>query len=168
MSQSQTQTVEVSGAIIEIRDGLGNAWAVPDDSCEDLDDLGSRDPLSDLKYDQQFHYQTIRKDQVSEYAARGFVVCSREELGVPAAVVREYGSAVSTAYELADSVMVKIPKIIYEREKKRREQETLRRLKELNPKTPLAVSAPGKLSNASDDSVTIDANIKSSKYGRLG
>jgi hypothetical protein len=127
-------TIEVSGVKMEqLTDALGRIWTVPADNVEDIEDRYTPDPLSTLKYDPRFHYQTIRDNQVPEYTAAGWAVVTRKELGVPIAVSDEYGKMVDSVYKVGDSILVKRPMVIEQANRKRKAKVALEALAATEP-----------------------------------
>lgn len=136
----EVSSVEVGGVII---DKYGNKWQVPGGNAEDFDDLYAGDiykipkEMSDV-----FHVQMIRLDQVHEYQLRGFVLILQEELGIPPEMIKDMGHPLDRYHRVGDAVMVKIPHIINKRLQQKKEDETRRRLLELEP-TPEMLKRAG-------------------------
>jgi hypothetical protein len=155
VEELEVSSIAVSG--IEIKDKLGNTFAIPDDSLNDLDDAAAGDVLAGLDLDERFHYQTIRPDQVPAYTAKGWGLCSREELGCPAAVVDTYGKPVTSQFQVGPDYVVKIPKIIHERAQRNKSLRSLRRLADLNPPNSSGPKPKELVSQDKDFPVRFDA-----------
>jgi hypothetical protein len=106
-------TIQVGGVV---RDAQGHEWLVPADETEDLGDL-KVNPFGELTLDPAFHYQTCRIDEVSAKLSEGFVLVTRDEVGLPSIknLEREFGMAESTYVRLHDGVLIKLPKILADR-----------------------------------------------------
>jgi hypothetical protein len=129
--------IEVSGIAIEgetISDGLGNTWQVPALNTEDFDDLYAGDvykvPKSILDV---FHVQMVPVSRLTEYRMRQFVPVTLNELGIPAELALTSGSPLDGYHVVGDSVMVKIPRVIFDRIQERKNKEARRRREEMEP-----------------------------------
>jgi len=107
----EAKEIEVAGII---RDEYGNEWAIPADNVDDIGDIASN-PFSVMKFDERFHYQIEPLGKVEQKRLEGFVPVLREEVGISKTLDIEYGKPTSNYVQYADSVLMKIPKVLADR-----------------------------------------------------
>lgn len=126
------KTLEVGGVMIE--DGLGNTWQVPAGNTEDLDDLYAGNvykfPESLTK---DFHVQLIPITRLREYVARKFVPVRLSEVGIPQELQATTGQPLDSFHTVGDSILVKIPRVIFDRINAAKVKEVKDRLAQLEP-----------------------------------
>jgi len=113
----EVNEIESAGVIT---DSQGHSWTIPADENEDFDDLSKTGIFSLLKHDPRFAYELKRRDEVAQCILTGWVVVTKEEVGLPADLVMEFGKPVTTEFAFVDGVYMKIPKILHDRRQARK------------------------------------------------
>lgn len=125
------KTLEVAGVIT---DDQGNTWQVPGGNVEDLDDLYSGNIYKlPTKLTDKFHVQLIPITRLREYVARKFVPVKLTEVGVPLELQQTTGQPLDTYHTVGDSILVKIPREIFDRINARKVKEVKERLAQMEP-----------------------------------
>lgn len=118
----KAKSVQVRGALMEIKDGLGHVWTVPANEDEDYQAHTSIFKVANLKgYDERFEYEF--HDDVSRMITDGWALVSRRELGLPdlpsaTPGAKEYGAPDGGWHQIESLYCVKRPKILVERTRK--------------------------------------------------
>ena len=118
------KSVQVRGALMEIKDGSGRVWTVPADDEEDYQLHRSIFKVDDLKgFDPQFDYQFEMPVDLGPMLTNDWAIVSRKELGLPelagmVAGAGEYGAALTGAHMAGGMVCLKKPKVLVDRTRK--------------------------------------------------
>ena len=114
-------SVEVPGALLEIKDGQGHTWAVPAESSEDYRLYQSPREVEHFKgYDARFRYEFIRRDEIEVKITEGWVCVTRKELGlqnIPANTSPQNATN-DGLHWVEDQVCIKKPEVLVERQTK--------------------------------------------------
>ena len=114
----QADVISAPGVVVA--DNFGNSWTIPADEHEDLTDLGAGSIFDRFKHDDRFTYNLIQENRVAQRRLEGWVVVSKEEVGLSNDLVLEYGKPVTSDVHIMDGVYMKIPKQIADRRLKRK------------------------------------------------
>lgn len=125
------ESITVGGVKAQVvEDGLGHVWTIPAEAVEDMYDHVNIFEAIKHRFDERFHYQLEPRSNVGRKMLEGFVVVTKEELGLPGTLVMEYGQPVDTTFAVGDAVLMKIPKLLAERRLHKRE-ERIREVRDL-------------------------------------
>lgn len=126
----EVDSISVAGVIT---DKYGNTWQVPADDVDDLDDLGAINPFERMTFDPAFHYQLVGVQHLDVKRMEGLVPVLKEEVGLPAELISEYGKPTSSVVQFMDAVLCKIPKKLADRRRAARVKEAQRALEGIEP-----------------------------------
>ena len=108
----EVEELEVGGVIVDRR---GQKWAVPAGNVEDLYDLYATASVHIPDPEENFTYQMLPEKEIAAAELRGWKKVLRSEVGVPQTDLDQYGKSVDSLHKVGDSVLMKIPTVIWKR-----------------------------------------------------